>query len=92
MHQDEVYAIPPGVELLASTVKCTNQAMYQKGNFISVQGHPEFTQEMTKRSLEARRGVLSKDEFEDATRRLKDYEDGKVIMETFLRFLLGEDW
>lgn len=90
MHQDEVYDVPVGVELLASTEKCVNQVMYNKGKFISVQGHPEFTQDMVKTSLEARRNILPEDEFKDAMQRLENHDDGKLIMETFLRFLLEQ--
>lgn len=91
MHQDEVYGVPLGVELLASTAKCANQVMYQNGCFISVQGHPEFTQDMVKTSLEARRSILSDGEFQDAMQRLGDHDDGKLIMERFLAFITGAD-
>ena len=91
MHQDEVRGLPPGVQLLASTVKCRNQGMYQKGRLISVQGHPEYTAELVKCSLLARRDILAPSDYEDALRRMKDHDDGVVIMRAFLRFLLEDD-
>jgi GMP synthase-like glutamine amidotransferase len=48
------------VEHLAYNEKCAVQGMY-KGKIITVQGHPEFTEEIVRELLEARRdlGVLN---------------------------------
>jgi GMP synthase-like glutamine amidotransferase len=91
MHQDEISGMPTGVQLLASTEKCENQGMYQKGRLITVQGHPEFTEDMVKYSLDARQDIFPPDVYKDAIRRLKDHDDGMIITQAFLRFLLEED-
>lgn len=88
MHQDEISGMPPGVQLLASTAKCGNQGMYQKGRLISIQGHPEYTAEIVECSLHARRDILAPGDYEDGLRRLKDHDDGVVIVKAFLRFSL----
>ncbi|KAH7297585.1 hypothetical protein KP509_25G002500 [Ceratopteris richardii] len=47
VHQDEVYELPPGGEILASSDK-TSVEMYAIGNqVLGVQGHPEFTKDIT---------------------------------------------
>ncbi len=64
MHQDEIRGMPTGAHLLASTEKCENQGMYQKGRLITVQGHPEYTEEIVEYSLHARRDTLAPDIYE----------------------------
>lgn len=83
--------MPLGVQLLASTAKCENQGMYQKGRLISVQGHPEYTAEIVECVMYARRDVIAPGDFENGLRRLKDHDDGVVIARAFLRFLLEDD-
>ena len=91
MHQDELTAVPAGVQLLASTEKCKNQGMYQKGRLITMQGHPEYTEDIIKHSLYARQDILAPDVYKDGMRRLRDHDDGMIITQGFLRFLLEEN-
>lgn len=90
MHRDIIYGIPPGVELLAHTPVCENQAMYASGRLISVQGHPEFDAEIVTEVLETRHeaGVFEDEMFEDGMRRVGDRHDGVVIGKAFVRFVL----
>ncbi|KAG0652502.1 glutamine amidotransferase [Hyphodiscus hymeniophilus] len=48
MHRDIVYNYPDGVESLAYTEKCAVQGMYIPKRVITVQGHPEFNEEIHK--------------------------------------------
>lgn len=91
MHRDIVFGFPEGVEPLGSSPRCTNQGMYSKGRFITVQGHPEFTRDIVEEILRVRHaaGVFPDDLFEDGVRRLQDHDDGVAVAEAFLRFLLG---
>ncbi|KIV99239.1 uncharacterized protein PV09_09101 [Verruconis gallopava] len=92
MHKDEVYGIPPGVEQLASTAICDNQGMYKAKSFITVQGHPEFTREIEEEIITGRyrEGVFTEDMYTDAMQRLQDKDDGLIVAQAFLRFLLED--
>jgi GMP synthase-like glutamine amidotransferase len=92
MHRDIIDGMPSDAELLASTDKCANHGMYKQGKYITVQGHPEFTRDIVEEILETRRkaGIFPDDVFEDGMRRLKDHDDGVVIAQAFLRFLLDD--
>ncbi|KAF1993134.1 class I glutamine amidotransferase-like protein [Amniculicola lignicola CBS 123094] len=92
MHRDVVYEYPEGVEKLAATPRCLVQGMYMKGRYISVQGHPEFTQQIVTELLEMRhaQGIFNDEQFQDAMDRVGNPHDGVVVAQGFLRFLLDD--
>ncbi|KAG4427341.1 hypothetical protein IFR05_017175 [Cadophora sp. M221] len=92
MHRDIVYDYPEGVEPLASTGKCSIQAMYIRNRYISVQGHPEFTEEIMREIVKLRHSTgLFTDEMEkDAIERVDRNQDSIVVSQVFLKFLLEE--
>jgi hypothetical protein len=57
-----------------------------------VQGHPEFTEEIMRELLDQAyaSGLFDKDIFEDSIKRVDKYQDGVVVAQAFLRFLLEE--
>ncbi|KAI1749990.1 putative class I glutamine amidotransferase [Xylaria castorea] len=91
MHRDAVLSFPPGVVQLAWTNVCANQAMYIPGRMISVQGHPEFTEEMVHEILDMRKygGIVSDGLYEDGISRVANKQDGVAVAQAFLRFLHG---
>ncbi|KAF2973513.1 hypothetical protein GQX73_g99 [Xylaria multiplex] len=91
MHRDAVLSFPPGTVQLARTDKCDNQAMYIPGRMISVQGHPEFTEEMVREILDMRKygGIVSDDIYQDGINRVANKQDGVAVAQAFLRFLHG---
>jgi GMP synthase-like glutamine amidotransferase len=90
MHRDIVYNYPEGVEELAYTEKCNVQAMYVPKRLITVQGHPEFNEEIMRELLNARHdaGIFDDEIFEDGMGKVDKYHDGVVVSEAFLKFLL----
>jgi hypothetical protein len=92
MHRDIVKETPKDVESLGSSPRCANQGMYKKGKFITVQGHPEFTHDIVEEILEARQkaGIFPEGVFDDGMGRLQDHDDGVIIAQAFLRFLLED--
>jgi len=90
MHRDIVYTYPPDVEQLAYTEKCSVQGMYISKRLITVQGHPEFNEEIVRELLVARHkaGVFDDELFGDAMGRVDKYQDGVVVAKAFLKFLL----
>lgn len=90
MHRDIVFEYPKGVEELAYTDKCSVQGMYVSKRLITVQGHPEFDEEIVRELLIARHksGIFNDEVFRDAMARVDKYQDGVVVSKAFLRFLL----
>lgn len=90
MHQDIVFNCPSNVTLLGSSPRCAVQGMYSPGQFITVQGHPEFNGEIETEIIQTRTkaGVFSKDQARDGLNRVGNEHDGVSIGTTFLKFLL----
>lgn len=90
MHRDIIYEYPAGVEDLAYTDKCAVQGMYIPKRLITVQGHPEFNEEIVRELLIARHKakIFDDEVFEDGMSRVDKYQDGVVVAKAFLKFLL----
>lgn len=90
MHRDIVFEYPEGVEELAYTDKCSVQGMYVSKRLITVQGHPEFNEEIVRELLIARHEakIFDDEVFRDAMSRVDKYQDGVVVSKAFLKFLL----
>lgn len=90
MHQDAALALPPGVEPLGATSRCTTQGMYARGRLLTVQGHPEFDAAIMDELLDARvaAGKFGREEYEEAKGRAGAEHDGVAIAAAMLRFLL----
>ena len=91
MHRDIVHTYPPGVEKLGASPRCLVQGMYKQNEFISVQGHPEFTEGIMIPILKARNkmGIFQDEQTKEALKRSGDKHDGVVIMRAFLRFVIN---
>ncbi|OKP12026.1 hypothetical protein PENSUB_2384 [Penicillium subrubescens] len=89
VHQDIVYECPPGVTLLGSSPRCAVQGMYSRRRFITVQGHPEFNEEIEDEIIKhlTEEGVLSETQAQEALSRVGNEYDGVFIGATFLKFL-----
>ena len=63
--------------------------MYLPGVYITVQGHPEFTEELISEVLYNRheQGVFSDDIYNEAMTRAGAQHDGVAIGRAFLKFL-----
>ncbi|KAF2788734.1 class I glutamine amidotransferase-like protein [Melanomma pulvis-pyrius CBS 109.77] len=92
MHRDVVFEYPKGVETLGASPKCLIQGMYKKGKFISVQGHPEFNEQIVTRLVNMRheQGIFTNELAKDALDRVGNHHDGVAVAQGFLRFLLED--
>ena len=92
MHRDIVYEYPKGVESLGSSPRCDVQGMYAPGRLITVQGHPEFNEEIVREIVESRykQGIFDDGTYEDAIGRVRNHHDGVAVGTAFLRFLLDD--
>jgi GMP synthase-like glutamine amidotransferase len=90
MHRDIVVSLPDGAENLGATETCKIQGMVDvKGRYISVQGHPEFTEEIVTEILGVRKqlGVFGEEQYAEMMSRVGNKHDGVSIAEAFLRFV-----
>jgi len=90
MHRDIVYVYPEGTEELAYTASCNVQSMYIHKRLFTVQGHPEFTEDIMREILTVRHGagIFDDEHFENAMGRADKYQDGVVVSKAFIKFLL----
>lgn len=66
-HQDQVTALPPGAEVMASSEFCPIAAMrWPDAPMISWQPHPEFAPDYSRAIIEMRRGETYAEAFADA--------------------------
>ena len=66
MHQDQVVKAPPEATTTATSEFCEHAAFSYKGNAISIQPHPEFSQEFIRDLVEMRRGSIIPEDQADA--------------------------
>lgn len=92
MHRDIVYYYPEGMEQLGSSPVCSVQGMYKKRHVITVQGHPEFNEEITTEILRARHamGIFNDDDFNKYMDMVVKPHDGVVVGKAFIEFLLDD--
>ena len=92
MHKDIVFNYPPQVEPLGSTSRCEVQGMYVPKRLITVQGHPEFDEEILREILEVRheQGVFGDEMYEEAMARVGKEHDGLLVGKRFIEFLLDK--
>ena len=92
MHKDVVCCCPRGVESLGWSPMCEVQGMHVPDKIITVQGHPEFDEELMLELLDARYDLGIEDDriFEEAVSRAGKSHDGVLVAQIFIRFLKGE--
>ncbi|KAF9037009.1 class I glutamine amidotransferase-like protein [Hymenopellis radicata] len=96
MHRDYVVSLPEGYELLAENDVCTVQGFVKevegKIEVITVQGHPEFTEDIVDKLVTVRgeSGILSQDIVKDVARRRKDPTDGAKIADAIWKVIHGD--
>ncbi|KAK4096535.1 class I glutamine amidotransferase-like protein [Parathielavia hyrcaniae] len=89
MHRDQVFGVPAGAELLASTDKCPNHGFVIPNRVITVQGHPEFTEDVMGEILELRHdsGLFTDQTYRSGVARNGDHHDGVFMAQAFIKFL-----
>lgn len=66
--------------------------MYQRGNFISFQGHPEFNEEVIREILVSKQtnGLFGQKLYEESITRASLEHDGLLVGRLFSRFILED--
>ncbi|KAL1876451.1 hypothetical protein Daus18300_002695 [Diaporthe australafricana] len=93
MHRDIVFSNPEGAQNLGENNVCTTQGFILPGKAITVQGHPEFTDDIIREILELRHDtkVFTDEVYNSGVERAKNDHDGVKIAQAFLRFIQGQE-
>ncbi|XP_014508447.1 gamma-glutamyl peptidase 3 [Vigna radiata var. radiata] len=91
VHQDEVYEVPEGADVIASSDKTRVEMFAIADNILGIQGHPEYTIDILFNLIDRllQMDVIQKGFAEDLKRRLEsaepDQECWKMICRSFLK-------
>ena len=91
MHRDIISSNPEGAVNLAENNICTTQGFIIPGKAITVQGHPEFTDDIIRDIVDVReeRGIMDTETASDARERAKRAHDGTGIIGRAMWRILG---
>lgn len=90
MHRDIITELPPHSYRLGSTPQCLEHGFYIPGRVITVQGHPDFNEDIVRELLTLRRGNMGEVVYHDSWARAGLEHDGLRIIATFLKFFAGK--
>jgi GMP synthase-like glutamine amidotransferase len=92
MHRDIVSSLPKGTQLLAQNSVCEIQGFYAQGQFLALQGHPEYVGEVVKRMVQTRhsQGIFNDELAQSALSRVDSQNDGPILAKAIVRFIYGE--
>lgn len=91
MHRDIVLDdAPAGCANLATSPKCGVQGFYWPKRVLSVQGHPEYNEDIMSCLLEARHenGMFDDQLYNDGLSRVNNPHDGALIAKVMAKFIL----
>ena len=92
MHRDCVFNYPEGVEELGYSPVCKVQGMYSPKRLMTVQGHPEFNQEIMTEIINTRHatGIFDDKAYDTHIKKAELPHDGLVVSQAFLKFLMEQ--
>lgn len=86
-HQDQVIELPTAAARIAGSDFC-EYSSYQIGDHVlSFQGHPEFSPEYAKQSMDGRRTILGEKRYQQAQATLGQKRDHKLVAQWILNFI-----
>ena len=89
-HQDQVFALPAGATLLASSAFCPIAAFRLGQNVICVQAHPEFVEDYSAYLLHKRRALLGEAQFQASIESLQLGHDGVAMARIIADFVASQ--
>ncbi len=88
-HQDQVFEVPPGASLVASSDFCPVAAFTVGQEVFCIQPHPEFKEEISAYLMDARRALLGEEKYAAASASLQHGHEGDHIARMVVAFLEG---
>jgi len=88
-HQDQVFDLPQGAALLATSDYCPVAGFTVEGQVFCVQPHPEFVPEYSAFLLDKRRALLGEQTYRTAAQSLQHGHDGLDVARRIVAFIEG---
>lgn len=85
-HQDQVVSLPMDVEVLASSQFCANYII-QQGNWLGIQGHPEFTKAYSRDLIKLRCDKYSPERIREAEYSMMAPVDSERVIQWIAQFI-----
>ena len=85
-HQDQVVELPSDTHVLASNDVCPFY-MIQIGNNLTMQGHPEFSNDYAEALIKSRKAILGTECYEQALQSLQWDKDDLIVAQWITNFL-----
>jgi GMP synthase-like glutamine amidotransferase len=89
-HQDQVFDLPSGARLLATSAFCPVAAFGVDDHVFCVQPHPEFVEDYSAFLLNKRRAILGEEKYAASTQSLADGHDGLAVARMMVAFINGK--
>jgi GMP synthase-like glutamine amidotransferase len=89
-HQDQVFDLPAGARLLATSEFCPVAAFAVEGHVFCVQPHPEFVEDYSAFLLDKRRTALGEEMYMSCTQSLAHGHDGGAVARMMMAFIQGQ--
>ena len=86
-HQDQVFEVPPGATLVASSDFCPVAAFTVGQEVFCIQPHPEFKEEISAYLMDTRRALLGEEKYAAASASLQHGHEGDHIARMVVAFL-----
>ena len=89
-HQDQVFELPSGATLLATSAFCPVAAFAVPNQVFCVQPHPEFVEDYSAFLLDKRRALLGEEKYKASTASLAQGHDGLDVARMMVAFINGK--
>ena len=89
-HQDQVFDLPSGAKLLATSEFCPVAAFGVDDHVFCVQPHPEFVEDYSAYLLNKRRTMLGEERYTASTNSLAHGHDGPAVARMMVAFINGQ--
>jgi GMP synthase-like glutamine amidotransferase len=86
-HQDQVFELPKGAALVASSAFCPVAAFTVGQQVFCIQPHPEFETAISAHLMDKRRGILGEERYAAASASLQHGHEGEHIARMVVTFL-----
>jgi GMP synthase-like glutamine amidotransferase len=86
-HQDQVFELPRGARLLATSAFCPVAAYDVPGQVFCVQAHPEFVEDYSAFLLDKRRNIFGEEKYQAFTASLDQGHDGSAVARMMVDFI-----
>lgn len=86
-HQDQVTALPEGAHVIAESDFCPFFVVQWNDNFLSTQGHPEWTRTYSEASMMSRRGLIPDERIASALNSLNIEPDNGLFTRWIIDFV-----